>query len=127
MRPLINITALFLVLYANYAEAKTSVCSVQTKIDFLSGIVYSEQQIKDMQFSVLLNTADKTVSRCSFVASEGKVTCDTYQFDREEKAAGFVDISKYYYFSGQFDLQVFGSGQFIENNGRGSIATGFCN
>jgi hypothetical protein len=38
----------------------------------------------------------------------------------------FVGHLKYYYLQGQFDVQVLASGDFVENNGRGSIATGWC-
>ena len=35
-----------------------------------------------------------------------------------------MNVSKYYYFLGQFDVQVFLDGSFIENNGRGALAFG---
>jgi len=35
-------------------------------------------------------------------------------------------IAKYYYFDGQFDVQIFPNLSFIENNGRGDIAFGKC-
>jgi|TARA_B110000879_G_C10690952_1_gene325360 hypothetical protein len=110
---------------ANSASANTT-CIVQNKLDALTGNVYSAEQLKSMQFSLRLDTEAQTMSRCSFQKSAGTVTCDTYNIDKVAIASGFVDIKKYYYFSGQFDLQIFNNYEFVENNGRGSIATGIC-
>ena len=110
---------------ANSASANT-MCIVQNKLDALTGNVYSAEQLKSMQFSLRLDAQAQTMSRCSFQNSAGAVTCDTYNIDKVAIARGFVDIKKYYYFSGQFDLQIFNNYEFVENNGRGSIATGIC-
>ena len=118
--------ALILFTVATQASAKKLMCIVESKIDVLSGTLYSEEQMQRMRFSLRLYTNAQTLSRCSFQQSAGAVTCDTYGVDRVEVAAGLVDIKKYYYFAGQFDLQIFNDAKFIENNGRGSIATGYC-
>ena len=110
---------------ANSASAST-MCIVQNKLDAFTGNVYTAEQLKSMQFSLRLDTEAQTISRCSFQKSAGAVTCDTYDIDKVAVASGFVDIKKYYYFSGQFDLQIFNNYGFVENNGRGSIATGIC-
>lgn len=101
-------------------------CLVDHKFDAVTGDSYSQEQLEELQFSVRVNLTDETLSRCSFVQSAGRVTCDTYPLDRMEVAAGYVDIVKYYYFRGQFDLQIFDGSSFVENNGRGSIASGNC-
>lgn len=101
-------------------------CLVDRKFDAVTGDSYSQEQLEELQFSARVNLTDETLSRCSFVQSEGRVTCDTYPLDRMEVAAGYVDIVKYYYFRGQFDLQIFNGSSFVENNGRGSIASGNC-
>lgn len=108
------------------AAANSKVCVVQQKIDVLNNRTYSSEQLQNLSFSLLLDENKKTVSRCSFQQSAGSVTCDEYAIDKTEIAAGLVDIKKHYYFAGQFDLQIFDGRGFIENNGRGSIATGFC-
>lgn len=120
------ILCLILLALASPAAANSIVCVVQRKIDILNNRTYSSEQLQKLSFSLLLNETEKTVSRCSFQQSAGSVTCDEYVIDKTEVAAGLVDIKKHYYFAGQFDLQIFDGRGFLENNGRGSIATGFC-
>ena len=60
-----------------------------------------------------------------FSLSAQRDTCDTYEVDRVETDR-FTGIAKYYYFRGQFDLQVFPDGAFVENNGRGLVSFGHC-
>ena len=96
-------------------------CLVDRKIDRTTE--YSRARIDEMQWSVVIRHHDDewaTVSRC-----DAKAPCDRYIVDNYEFTKG-VNISKYYYFSGQFDVQVFGDLSFIENNGRGTIAFGQC-
>ena len=102
------------------------ICLVDNKTDIFEGIRYTAEDLKKYRFGVLLDLDDGTLSRCSVEAGDGNLTCDIYNIDKTEIAAGFVDIKKYYYFGGQFDLQIFDGERFIENNGRGSIATGLC-
>lgn len=101
-------------------------CIVTRKIDVLNNTEYTAEDLARGKFAVILSEEANTVSRCSFQKSVGEVTCDSYGIDKIEVAPGFVDIKKFYYFAGQFDLQLFGGSSFIENNGRGSIATGTC-
>lgn len=113
-------------LLATPATAEQMLCRVYQKIDVLAGYAYTPEQVEAWQPSVRLNTNSQTISRCSFSSSAGTVTCDDYRIDRIEAASGFVDIVKFYYFAGQFDLQIFDGLKFIENNGRGAIAIGNC-
>jgi hypothetical protein len=101
-------------------------CLVDNKIDIFEDNKYTAEHLNRYRFSVLLDADNGTVSRCSVQPGDGEFTCDTYNIDKTEITAGFVDIKKYYYFRGQFDLQIFDGESFIENNGRGSIATGLC-
>ena len=64
-----------------------------------------------------------TISRCSFTTSAGAVTCDDYQADFIHKDR-YGGHTKYYYYRGQLDVQIFSDLNFIENNGRGSVAFG---
>jgi len=121
---ILNVTATLLL--ATPATAAQFFCQVHQKIDVLAGNVYTAEQIEAAQFSVRLDTNSQTISRCSFSNTAGTVTCDDYRIDRMETAPGFVDIVKFYYFGGQFDMQIFDGISFIENNGRGSIAIGNC-
>lgn len=100
-------------------------CPVSKKQDFDNS--YSLEQLSNSMFSVKVNHRDNlaTISRCSYVSSQGKVTCDDYQVDYIHKDTNVGHV-KYYYFNGQFDLQVFSNLDFIENNGRGSIGFGSC-
>jgi hypothetical protein len=65
------------------------------------------------------------LERCSYSTSQSKVTCDRYSVDRVE-VDKFVGIKKFYYFKGQFDVQLFPDMNFVENNGRGGISYGKC-
>ncbi|WP_281970147.1 MULTISPECIES: hypothetical protein [unclassified Polynucleobacter] len=56
---------------------------------------------------------------------ECKVTCDRYSVDRVE-VDKFVGIKKFYFFKGQFDVQLFPDMNFVENNGRGGVSYGKC-
>lgn len=91
-------------------------------------IRYTDEQLSKAQHSVIVRErgdAGSEVGRCSFDAGAGLVTCDFYKVDFVARDA-YVGHLKYYYLDGQFDVQVFASGDFVENNGRGSIATGRC-
>ena len=125
-----------LVLWSSTLSAVEYRCDVKQKL-FFSGSGTAEREIKvhmttpedleKYQFHLLVvDTEDKTiVSRCSFTPSAGKITCDPYTPD-EVMRDPFVKIKKYYYFAGQFDLQIFANMTFVENNGRGGIAFGRC-
>ena len=56
---------------------------------------------------------------------EKKVTCDDYpiSFIASDPHVGH---KKYYVFRSQFDVQIFSSLLFVENNGRGTISFGKC-
>jgi len=43
-----------------------------------------------------------------------------------ESTDKFASARKLYFFDGQFDLQIFRDGRFVENNGRGTISFGEC-
>jgi len=108
------------------ALADTFDCRVEQKYNSIGA--YPVGNLVEFQPRVLLDvTKDGTyLSRCSISLVAGGVeTCETYTVDRivVDKRVG---ISKYYYFEGQFDMQVWPSGQFIENNGRGSVSFGSC-
>ena len=89
--------------------------------------LYSQAKINKYKYSVKVKEVgeEAVLSRCSFQSSAGKVTCDDYlaDFIFSDPVIGH---KKYYYFRGQFDVQIFTNLNFVENNGRGSIATGKC-
>jgi hypothetical protein len=130
-----NILGLAIAVFcANQAMGSELFCPVSAKVDTTRWgqdgyfIRYTEEQLRQLQFAVIVRDRgdDGTeVGRCSFISTEGRVTCDFYKIDfvSRDSATGH---RKYYYLRGQFDVQVFGSGDFVENNGRGSIATGRC-
>ena len=96
-------------------------CLVDRKIDRQTE--YSRSRIDEMRWSVVIRHYGQeyaTISRC-----DSKAPCDEYRVDHFEFTKN-VNVSKYYYFQGQFDVQVFGDGRFIENNGRGTMAFGKC-
>jgi hypothetical protein len=134
MKPLIAM----LVAFPLIALAVEYDCTVETKFD--GERLYSKEQLRDGQFSVRIQDDGQTaaISRCSFTPSRQKVTCDRYDVDRiavdevmdaDPALPGQyrkMKIRKYYRFRGQFDVQVFPSLTFVENNGRRGIAYGTC-
>ncbi len=100
-------------------------CRVTRKLD--GERVYSADDLKRGQFSVRIEetTAGATLSRCSYAASQARVTCDAYEVDRVELDR-HIGIKKFYVFRNQFDVQVFPDMRFVENNGRGGISFGTC-
>lgn len=110
---------------ATAQQLTTYDCSVTRKTDS-EGRAYSSEQLERWQFAVrIVEGATTIIQRCSFSTVAGRVTCDSYTADRIETDA-FVGVRKFYYFQGQYDLQIFPNGTFVENNGRGSIAFGDC-
>jgi hypothetical protein len=110
-------------------------CKVERKVD--QERVYSDEQLRKGKFSARIRDDGKTatISRCSYAASEQKVTCDSYDVDKvaddetwDQDGDKWVTrkIKKYYRFRGQYDVQVFPDLSFVENNGRGGIAYGRC-
>ncbi|WP_136057762.1 hypothetical protein [Candidatus Halocynthiibacter alkanivorans] len=107
------------------AHSVTYDCTVSSKV-WKDGS-YSKAQIRDGQCSVKIDDrgSNATLSRCSFARSEGRITCDEYEADYIDQDPN-VGVKKFYYFGGQFDIQLFASTFFVENNGRGTIANGTC-
>ena len=119
------ILALLISLFSTSLLAKSYSCMVSQKLD--SENVYTQEMIDKYKFEVKINDNGSTaiLSRCDFESSANAVTCDEYNVDKIERDS-IAGISKYYYFRGQFDVQLFSNLTFVENNGRGSIAFGKC-
>jgi hypothetical protein len=99
-------------------------CKVTRKFDFQSEVTPSI--IQKYQYSVRIkDTSKPELERCSFTPSQNRVTCDRYTVDRVDTDK-FVGIKKFYYFTGQFDVQLYPDMRFVENNGRGGISYGVC-
>ena len=87
---------------------------------------YTTERLEQGKFSVNIKHDKKSdIERCSFSPSQNKVTCDKYQVDRVE-VDKWVGIKKFYFFKGQFDVQLFPDMTFVENNGRGGVSYGKC-
>lgn len=100
-------------------------CRVTRKLD--AKRVYAEDHLTKYRPAVRVEetTAGAKLSRCSFSPELGKETCDTYRVDRVETDS-VSGHKKFYVFRSQFDVQVFSSLDFVENNGRGGVAFGTC-
>jgi hypothetical protein len=118
---------LALLLLVNPAHAASYHCTVEHRIS-------QDRRSPPAELQRLKPTAEldegnagngAVMSRCSFVPSVGKVTCDRYPVDHIAHDT-FIGAKKFYVFRSQFDLQIFSSLRFVENNGRGGIATGTC-
>ena len=113
-----------LLLFPPLVFSTTYECKVSRKLD--SENFYTTERIEQGKFSVNIRHDKKSdIERCSFSPSQNKVTCDKYQVDRVE-VDKWVGIKKFYFFKGQFDVQLFPDMSFIENNGRGGISYGKC-
>lgn len=88
---------------------------------------YTKAELKRDQFATKIEDfgSEAYLSRCSYVPSEKKVTCDRYKVDRVEYDE-FAKIKKYYVFRHQFNFQLFQSLSGIEDDGRGSIQFSKC-
>lgn len=110
------------------AEASIYTCRIEKKID--RDYEYSSDQIKNGDFSINVEERENETFayRCSYVLSKGEATCDKYLIDRTEitKTLDNRIFKKFYYFRGQFDIQIFPDLTFLENNGRGGVAYGIC-
>ena len=119
----LNIFLIFCFGSAN-ANAEELWCKVTRKLD--SEREYSRENLDKHKPGVFVRTGayGATLSRCSYGFS-GKHSCDEYAVDKIE-----IDNNsghrKFYYYRGQFDVQVFSNNRFIENNGRGTISFGQC-
>ena len=118
--------SLSLVLFSSVSFADNYKCTVTRKVDFK--YEYTREQLVQNQFEVLVHKrlGDVVLSRCSWSQSVKAHTCDTYDIDRIE-VDEHIGARKYYVFSSQFDVQIFQDLKFVENNGRGGVAYGFCN
>ena len=119
-----NTLFLCLMTVSSFVYSSTYECIVTRKLDFQNN--YSQSDIDKFKYSVKIkDDMNPEVNRCSFTPSEKKVTCDKYSVDRVEMDKN-VGIKKFYYFTGQFDVQLYPDMRFIENNGRGGISYGKC-
>ena len=108
------------------ADAVIYDCQVERKLD--RERVYAPQDLVKYRPRVLIEQTDGEayVSRCSFSIINGGVeTCDKYKADYVAFDA-HVDVSKFYVFESQFSVQLFSDGDFVEDNGRGTISFGTC-
>jgi hypothetical protein len=113
--------------YGAQAEALIYDCRVNKKFD--SERIYTAQDLETYRPRVLIDlTQDAAyVRRCSISIINGGVeTCDKYKADYAAFDAN-ADVSKFYVFESQFNVQLFSDGSFIEDNGRGTISFGTCN
>ena len=119
-----KILLLSLLMLSGYVYSSTYECQVNRKIDFQNN--YSQSEIEKFKYSVRIkDEKNSELERCSFTPSEKKVTCDKYSVDRVG-IDKFNGIKKFYYFTGQFDVQLYPDMRFVENNGRGGISYGKC-
>ncbi len=119
-----KLLSLLLLPISSVVYSSTYDCKVTRKFDFQSEI--PSTIIQKYQYSVRIKDTPKSeLERCSFTPSQNRVTCDRYTVDRVETDK-FVGIKKFYYFNGQFDVQLYPDMKFVENNGRGGISYGTC-
>ncbi len=110
------------------AYAATYECKVDKKYAADLSVIQSKEEVEKYKFKITIKEGAKvTLDRCSFAPSQNAVTCDTLEPDRVEFTnTQFVKIKKFYVTKSQYDFQIFENLIFVENNGRGSIASGKC-
>jgi hypothetical protein len=115
---------IFLIFQSQIALANTYECKVTRKVGPEN--IVSESELKKWGYSVKIHdNAKPELERCSFAPSQNKVTCDKYIVDKVE-VDKFIGVKKFYYFRGQFDVQLYQDMAFVENNGRSGISFGKC-
>ena len=119
-------TFLIIIFCASSSYAVTYECPVSQKLDNNIGY-FSKEKLEKYKFSIRVtdDSSHATLSRCGFDSGSSKVTCDNYEVDKIVSSLN-RDIKKYYVFSSHFDVQIFSDMQFVENNGRMTIAFGTC-
>jgi hypothetical protein len=119
-----HLIVFFLIFQSQIALANSYDCKVTRKVGPENTV--SDSELKKWQFSLKIHDNSKPeLERCSFAPSQNKVTCDKYTVDRVE-VDKFIGVKKFYYFRGQFDVQLYQDMAFVENNGRSSISFGKC-
>ena len=113
---------------AQTAFAATYECKVDKKYAADLSKIQSKEEIDLYKFKLTIKESPKvTIDRCSFAPSQNAVTCDILEPDRVEFTnTQYVKIKKFYLTKSQYDVQIFENLTFVENNGRGSIASGKC-
>ncbi len=119
---------LFMTFIAQAAYAATYECIVDKKYAADLSKIQSKAEIDLYKSKLTIKESPKlTIDRCSFAPSQNAVTCDILELDRVEFTnTQFVKIKKFYLTKSQYDVQIFENLTFVENNGRGSIASGKC-
>ncbi len=113
-----------LLLQSSLSYAISYDCKVTRKVGVNDTV--SESDLEKWKYSVKIHDTNKPeLERCSFVSSKNTVTCDKYSVDKVE-IDKYVGIKKFYYFTGQFDVQLYPDMRFVENNVRGVISYGKC-
>ena len=115
-------------LAAQTALAATYECKVDKKYAADLSVIQSKEEVEKSKFKITIKEGAKvTIDRCSFAPSQNGVTCDILEPDRVEFTnTQFVKIKKFYVTKSQYDVQIFENLMFVENNGRGGIASGKC-
>jgi hypothetical protein len=115
-------------LMTSTSYAATYECKVEKKYAADLSVIQSKEEVEKSKFKIIIKEGSKvTLDRCSFAPSQNAVTCDTLEPDRVEFTnTQFVKIKKFYVTKSQYDFQIFENLVFVENNGRGAIASGKC-
>lgn len=123
-----SVFLLMSLLAAQTAFAATYECKVDKKYAADLSVIQSKEEVEKYKFKITIKEGVKvTLERCSFAPSQNAVTCDYYEPDRVEFTnTQYVKIKKFYVTRSQYDVQIFENLTFVENNGRGSIASGKC-
>ncbi len=123
-----SVFLLMSLLAAQTAFAATYECKVDKKYAADLSVIQSKEEVEKYKFKITIKEGVKvTLERCSFAPSQNAVTCDYYEPDRVEFTnTQYVMIKKFYVTRSQYDVQIFENLTFVENNGRGSIASGKC-
>jgi nitrous oxide reductase len=124
----ILLTSMVAVICVHSAHAATYECYVDKKYAADLSVIQSKDEVEKYKFKITIREGAKvTLDRCSFAPSQNAITCDSYEADRVEFTnTQFVKIKKFYVTRSQYDVQIFENLTFVENNGRGSIASGKC-
>lgn len=119
---------LITVLIAQTAFAATYECKVDKKYAADLTVIQSKEEVEKSKFKLTIKESPKfTIDRCSFAPSQNAMTCDILEPDRVKFTnTQYVKIKKFYVTKSQYDVQIFENLSFVENNGRGSIASGKC-
>ncbi len=112
-------------MFANNVFAAEYYCKAVRKVNPLRE--FPKCEIDKWEFATRIEDYGSRafISRCAQDANLKKVVCERYEVDKIVKDK-YVNVTKYYNFNSQFNVQLHANMNSVGDNGRGNIEFGIC-